>query len=240
MKIRHPFWIKLTALLLSWLIRVWMGTLQHGFRCLGADANPRRPGLTGNYIYAFWHENLLLAAYFFSHPRIRVLISQHADGELMTRICRHLGFGVVRGSTTRGGGEAVRRLLRASRRCHLAVVPDGPRGPRRQMQLGLIYLASRTGLPIVAGGLACRRPRRARSWDRLVLPRLWSRAKTVIAAPVHVPPDLDRDQLELYRQRLETIMNQVNGLAEQWAENGRWPSNGGPTSAVCEDGRDAA
>jgi lysophospholipid acyltransferase (LPLAT)-like uncharacterized protein len=223
MKIRHPFFIRLAAFLVSCLIRLWIGTLYHRHRSLRQDVNPQKRGLPGRFIYAFWHENLLLPAYFYAQPRIQVLISQHADGELIARVCRHMGFSTIRGSSTRGGVDALRKLLRAGRICHLAVVPDGPRGPRRRLQLGPIYLASRTGLPIVPSGIGFDRPWRARSWDRFALPRPWSRAVVVTAEPIVIPPGLDKDQLEPWRQHVETVMQHVSRVAEEWAGTGKWP-----------------
>jgi len=216
MKIRHPFLIRLTALVLSWAIRVWIGTLNVCHRSLVRETDPRRGDVDARFIYAFWHENLLL-------PEIQVLISQHADGELIARVCRHLGFSTVRGSSTRGGIEALRKLLRASRSCHLAVVPDGPRGPRRHLQLGPIYLASRTGLPVVPTGIGFERAWRTNSWDRFALPHPWTRARVVTAPPIDIPPNLDKDQLEQWRRHVEAVMHQVTALAEEWAATGKWP-----------------
>jgi lysophospholipid acyltransferase (LPLAT)-like uncharacterized protein len=223
MKIRHPFFIRLTALLISWAIRVWIGTLNFCHRSLVREADPRKCKLGARFIYAFWHENLLLPAYFYARRDIHVLISQHADGELIARVCRHLGFSTVRGSSRRGGIEALRKLLRASRSSHLAVVPDGPRGPRRSLQLGPIYLASRTGLPIVPSGIGFERAWRARSWDRFALPYPWTRARVVTAEPIVVPPDLGKEELEHWRQRVEAVMLQVTAWAEEWAITGKWP-----------------
>jgi lysophospholipid acyltransferase (LPLAT)-like uncharacterized protein len=223
MKIRQPFFIRLAALAVSCLIRLWIGTLCHRHRSLRQDVNPQKRGLAGRFIYAFWHENLLLLAYFYAQRRIQVLISQHADGELIARVCGHLGFSTIRGSTTRGGADALRKLLRAGRICHLAVVPDGPRGPRRHLQLGPVYLASRSGLPIVPTGVGFDRPWRAGSWDRFALPRPWSRAVVVTAEPIVIPPGLDRDQLEPWRQHVDAVMQQVSQVAEEWAATGRWP-----------------
>src|SRR5206468_6190352 len=104
-------------------------------------------------LYAFWHEHLLLPAYHYGRRDIRVLISTHADGQLIAEVCRRLGFGLVRGSTTRGGVEAVRQMLRDGGASHLAITPDGPRGPRRRVQPGVSFLASRTGLPVVPMGI---------------------------------------------------------------------------------------
>src|SRR5437764_5478012 len=125
MKIRSPWLIKLAGFAAGWAVRLWVGTLRYRYRPLGPDLDPTRPGFRGRYIYVFWHENILLPAYQYGRRDIRVLISQHADGRLIAEAARHLGFRVVAGSTTRGGVEAVRRMLRLSRTSHLALTPDG-------------------------------------------------------------------------------------------------------------------
>ena len=66
--------------------------------------DPVDPRYRGQKIYVFWHENILIPAYQYRVPSVRVLISQHADGELIAQTAQRLGFGVVRGSSTRGGG----------------------------------------------------------------------------------------------------------------------------------------
>jgi lysophospholipid acyltransferase (LPLAT)-like uncharacterized protein len=217
MKIRHPVLIKTIGLTGSWAIRLWIGTLRYRYRPLGPNLDPHRRDLAGRYIYAFWHENMLLPAYQYGRPDIRVLISQHADGELIAETCRHLRFRLVRGSTTRGGVEAVRTMLRLSRNSHLAITPDGPRGPRRRVQMGLIYLAARTELPIVPTGIGFRRPWRLKSWDRFAVPRPWSPGTCVTGEPIRIPPDADKDQLEGYRLEVEQALAHVTDLAEQWA-----------------------
>ncbi len=233
MKIRHPGLIKVLGFVVAWVVRLWLATVRYRTCSLGPPVYPNHPGLTGHYLYAFWHENMLLPAYHYARADVSVLISRHADGQLIAEACRHLGFGLVRGSTTRGGVEAVRQMLRLGKTGHLAITPDGPRGPRRQVQSGLVYLAARTGLPIVPGGMAYDRPWRMNSWDRFALPRPFGRAACVVGAPITVPPDADREQLEQYRRRVEEALHRVTAAAERWAETGEAP-------AAAEPGRPAA
>jgi lysophospholipid acyltransferase (LPLAT)-like uncharacterized protein len=223
MKIRNPRLIRMASWLGAQAVRAWMRTMHFEYRALGPNLDPRQPGMTSRYIYAFWHENMLVPLYQYAQPNIRVLISQHADGELIAELAHHLGFGLVRGSSTRGGIEAVRQMLRLAQDAHLAVTPDGPRGPRRQVQMGLLYLAARTGLPIVPFGIGHRRAWRMKSWDRFAVPRLFSFTTCVTPEPIHVPADADKVTLELYRQRVEEVFAAVCGFAERWAETGRWP-----------------
>jgi lysophospholipid acyltransferase (LPLAT)-like uncharacterized protein len=220
MKIRHPRLIKALGFVGAWVVRIWMVTLRYRCHCLGVSGLPHHPWMRGHYIYAFWHENMLLPAYHCGRPDVYVLVSQHADGQLMAEVCRGLGFRLIRGSTRRGSIEAVRQMLRAGGACHLAITPDGPRGPRRQVQAGVIYLAAKTGLPIIAGGIGFQNPWRLRSWDRFVLPRPLRRATVITSEPICIPPDLDKELLEHYRRLLETRLHELNDAAEVWANRG--------------------
>jgi lysophospholipid acyltransferase (LPLAT)-like uncharacterized protein len=203
--------------------RLWMKTLSFEYQPLGTDVDPNRPELAGRYIYAMWHEYLLLPLYWYARSDICVLISKHADGQLIANFCQHLRIPVVRGSTTRGGVEAIRRMLRAGRDLHLAMTPDGPRGPRRIVQPGVVYLSARLGLPVVPVGFGLHVPWRMASWDAFAVPRPGSRARCVTCEPIAVPHDATKDVLESCRRRLEQSLNRATHVAEQWARTGRWP-----------------
>jgi lysophospholipid acyltransferase (LPLAT)-like uncharacterized protein len=217
MRIRHPVLIKALGCAGAWLLRGWMSTLRYRQRCEVPDVDPLLPGRRGPFIYAFWHENLLLPAYCYRPGHTSVLISQHADGELIAEVCRHLRLHPVRGSSTRGGIEALRQLLRECRQGHVVITPDGPRGPRRQVQPGLVYLAARTGLSVVAVGIAYQKAWRLHSWDRFALPQPWSLGACVISTPIHVPADADRERLEEYRQLVQQAMLRASESAERLA-----------------------
>jgi lysophospholipid acyltransferase (LPLAT)-like uncharacterized protein len=221
MKLRSPWILRALGLGGALVIRLWMGTVRlRVFFCEGvrhpADYRKER------YIYAFWHETLLIPATV--RTAIHILISQHADGELISQVCRFLGLRVARGSSTRGGTAALLELHRHSKKTHLAVTPDGPRGPRRRVHVGLIYLASLTGLPVVALGVGFSRAWRARSWDRFAVPMPFSAATCVVSAAVRVPARLDRDGLERYRLLVEKQLTDVTLAAERWARGGARPT----------------
>jgi lysophospholipid acyltransferase (LPLAT)-like uncharacterized protein len=210
---RHPWLIKALTSTAAVVCRQWIRTLQYDYRPQGPWLEP---GCTGNdrFIYAMWHEYLLLPVCRYARPDVHVLISRSADGQLLAELCRRLDIPVIRGSTSRGGAEAVRQMLRAGVSTHLALTPDGPRGPRRRVQPGVVYLASRSGLPIVPIGFGLDRPHRLGSWDRFALPRLRSRAVCVTAAPLFIPPDAGPDELEHYRQAVEEAMHVLTAAAE--------------------------
>jgi lysophospholipid acyltransferase (LPLAT)-like uncharacterized protein len=218
MKLRHPFLIKTCGFAAAWAVRLWIGTVRYRYRPLGPNMDPNQARFQGRYIYAFWHENLLVPAYQYGRPDIWVLISQHADGQLIAETCRHLRFKAVRGSTTRGGIEALRTMVKKGQHSHLAITPDGPRGPRRQVQLGLIYMAAKTGLPIVPIGFCHDNAWRLRSWDRFAVPKPWSLSTCVTTDLISVPQDVDKAGLEHYRCRVQSALDLATATAEEYLQ----------------------
>jgi lysophospholipid acyltransferase (LPLAT)-like uncharacterized protein len=219
MKIRHPLIAQGVGVAGSWLVRGLGRTTDYHFRYQDPMVNPEVARRLGHrYIYAFFHEVMLFPAYYWAWPSMHILISDHRDGELITQVIRRLGFGVVRGSTTRGGARALLEMTRRIDQGNLCVTPDGPRGPRRHVHQGLAFLASRTGLPVVGAGMAFKKPWRARSWDRFCVPRPFQAAACVAPAAVHVPPDADRDTIEACRAEIERRMKAATEEAEAWVE----------------------
>ena len=142
-------------------------------------------------VFAFWHDTLvllpLMVTTVYPRARVAVMLSWHRDAEIAAQAIRRLGIRPVRGSSTRGWVGALRGLLGADGRGELiAVVPDGPRGPRHHAQAGVVQLARATGLPIVAIGAATRPVRRLGSWDRLQLPLPFGRVALVLGEPLAV------------------------------------------------------
>jgi lysophospholipid acyltransferase (LPLAT)-like uncharacterized protein len=222
MKIRHPVAIKAAGLAAAWAVRLWIGTVRFRYRPMDGDVTPHCRQLRERFIYSFWHEDLLIPAYAFSRPDVHVLISESADGQLIAETCKHLTLRVVSGSTTRGGVKAVRGLMKAAGRTHLVFTPDGPRGPRRRIQPGLVYLAMQTGLRVVPVGFGYQAAWRLRSWDRFVMPCPGSAAVCVTGPAVSVPARLDRHGIEEYRLKLEEAMAQAGQEAERHAARESW------------------
>lgn len=219
-KKRMPaFMMKLGGLIAAEGIRAWMQTLDYRAVFYDRTADPML-GIGGQRIYIFWHENILIPLYLRGHCNLAMLLSQHPDAEILARVARHMGFDCVRGSTYRGGARAIWELLDRSRRQHLTITPDGPRGPRRRLAQGPIYLASKLQMPLVVMGFGYDRPWRANSWDQFAVPRPFSRARAIIGPPLMLPRDLDREGMERCRQRVERLMNDFTNEAEAWAVAG--------------------
>jgi lysophospholipid acyltransferase (LPLAT)-like uncharacterized protein len=200
-------------------IRAWMRTLDYRAVFYDRSVDPVH-GVDRSRIYIFWHENILAPLYLRGHCHLAMLLSQHRDADVLARVAQHLGFDCVRGSTYRGAARAIWELSDRSHRQHLTMTPDGPRGPRRQLAQGPVYLASRLQLPLVVMGFGYDRPWRTKSWDRFAVPRPFSRARAVIGPPLMVPPDLNRVSLEQTRRRVEQLLNCLTNEAEAWAAAG--------------------
>jgi lysophospholipid acyltransferase (LPLAT)-like uncharacterized protein len=201
-------------------IRLWMSSLNYRAAFYDPAVDPVDPRNDGRKIYIFWHEYILLPLYLRGHCNLAMLLSRHRDADILSEVARHMGFEFVRGSTARGGTTAIRELLRRSRQMNLTITPDGPRGPRRVLAPGPIYLSSKLGLPIVCLGLGYDRPWRMRSWDRFAIPRPGSRARGVVSPQIQIPPELDREGIEHYRLQVEAVLNRLTCEAEAWAESG--------------------
>lgn len=212
---------KLGGLAVATLLRGWMGSLDFKIAHYDRTADPARPDFGGHCIHVFWHEYITFPVTIWGHCDMAALVSRHRDGDWISRAANHLGFEIVRGSTTRGGASALRELKNKSRTCNLTIMPDGPQGPRREMSVGPVYLASRLRVPLVPVGFGYQSPWRFNSWDRFALPRPYSRARSIFGPRIDVPPKLGRDGLENFRQRIERLLNDLTTQAETWAATGK-------------------
>lgn len=133
-------------------------------RIEGAEHLTRRFAQEKRVILAFWHAQQLMMPLGFPGLKAHVLISRHRDGELIRRIVARFGLDAVRGSSTRGGAEAFRALIRLGRSGHnLVLTPDGPKGPRQIAKVGVVQLARATGLPIVPMAFGCSKKNSSRA-----------------------------------------------------------------------------
>lgn len=202
-------------------VRGWMATVD--FQAVFADpsVNPASPGFEGPIIAVLWHESLLVPFYLYGHTQTVILTSQHRDGDWVSATAQFMGFQTVRGSTFRGAREALLQLLRLSPGRNVGIACDGPRGPRRQMAQGPIYLSARLGIPIVPYGVGFCRAWRLPTWDRFAVPLPFTGVRLVFGPRIQIPAQLGRDQLERYRQQVQGQMDQVTEQAEAWADTGR-------------------
>jgi lysophospholipid acyltransferase (LPLAT)-like uncharacterized protein len=162
-------------------------------RLTGRLDRPPMP-VEGPCILAIWHGRLFMIPLLRHGPKSLIaLISGHRDGQLISKAASTYGIETATGSTTRGGMRAARELIRFARAGHsLFVTPDGPRGPRMQASDGILDLARLTGLPIVPVSLSSGRAKVFQSWDRFLMPGLFTTLVVRWGAPIFVGQDDDR------------------------------------------------
>ena len=164
-------------------------------------------------IYAMWHGRMWLLASRFPRRGVAVLVSLSEDGEVIANILSRLRLVPVRGSSSRGGDEALKTLETwVSEGRSAAITPDGPRGPRHVAAIGAVALAARTGKPIVPLGAAASPAWTLRSWDKFQVPKPGSRAVIAVGEPFYVPRSAD---LEPWRAQLESALNDAEAEAER-------------------------
>ncbi len=182
-------------------------------------ADPARAEYNEHCIHVFWHENISVVLPQWCRCPLTILVSQHRDAEWLCHISDMFGYGIVRGSSTRGGSAAIRQLKQRSSHTSFAITPDGPIGPRRNMALGPIFLASRLGMPMVPVGIGFDRPYRLKTWDKFAIPRMFTHCRVVFGPKVHIPRQAKRNQLESYRRGTARLLNELTKTAESWAES---------------------
>src|SRR5215213_3729631 len=162
-------------------------------------------------VYTFWHDRIFAGTYFFRGRRIVIMTSQSFDGEYIARFIQRLGYGAVRGSSTRGGVGALVELTRLVRKgCPAGFSIDGPRGPRHVAKMGAVLLAKKTGQPVLPFGVNADRCWSLGSWDRMQIPKPFSRVRVRFAPPIQVPPDADETALEAKRGELQRALEEVS------------------------------
>ena len=216
---------KLLSLFGSVLIRLLGVTWRVEWR--EVERLERARELSDQVIFCFWHGRLLVLSYTHRRRNIQVLASEHPDGDLMGRTIRWLGFGHLKGSSTRGGARALRDLSRVLREGYdVGLTVDGPRGPRGTVQQGAIELSRMTGSAVIPISNSSKPRKLFRSWDRFQLPLPFARVVVGYGEPFVVPADADEEERERYRLLLEESLAGLTSSLDRTIEYGGeavWP-----------------
>ena len=202
------------GLLLSWVLRIIGMTSRSTF--LGAEELRGCFERKEQVILAFWHGRMVMMPFGYLGQRACIMNSRHRDGALISRAIERFGIEVVHGSSSRGWVGGLKGLLNAAEAgLDLAVVPDGPRGPRCHAKSGVVQLARSTGLPIYpVSNSADPRITLHKSWDWLSIP--WPLARVVFAVgePLRIPRDATAEDLEAARKELQSRLNRATEQAD--------------------------
>lgn len=170
------------------------------------------------FIAVFWHSRLLFVGWYFRVYPLCAMISRHSDGELAADTFGKLGIKAVRGSTSSGGATAFRQLFQMIEQgWNAAITPDGPRGPARRLQEGVVSLGQISQRPIIPISFSARHAVRLKSWDRFMVPLPFSRVAMVFGDPILIPRKMDTVTKEKYRISVEEALNRVTDLSDELA-----------------------
>ncbi|AZL15498.1 lysophospholipid acyltransferase family protein [Rickettsiales endosymbiont of Stachyamoeba lipophora] len=148
-------------------------------------------------ILVFWHGRMLMMPKLWPTPQLmHVLISHHRDGELIAKVIHFLGYNTIRGSSSKGGFQAIKQILRTLKNESVAITPDGPRGPCFHLGGHLIDIAMMSQRPIVFACFATQNAKIARSWDQMIMPKLFSKGHLVVSEPITLPKGLAKEDTQ--------------------------------------------
>lgn len=194
----------------------WVMTLLHTLMKIDvvAEDNIKQFWAKGEHvIISAWHDQLFMLVNAYHGPGARILISASKDGELISRTIQYFGLDSVRGSSSRGGRAAFRKMLDIAKHpLDLAITPDGPRGPRHKAKDGLVQLARISGRPVIPLAFACNRGHRFKSWDRFLVPYPWSRGVYHFGPPQYFRKGESVDE---FRLRIQQAMDDNTRKAQE-------------------------
>ena len=170
-------------------------------------------------LFCVWHDAILGAIFCGKTLNVAALVSQNYDGSVVADVLDAVGIQPVRGSSSRGGAAAVKQMFSLAVRKHLVIATDGPRGPRRVVKDGIVYLSSQSGRPIVPTAFACSWAWRPRGrWTDLVIPLPFSRGVVLGGRPIQIPGGLSPAELRPYRDMLQQAMDELQLYADRLAQ----------------------
>lgn len=173
-------------------------------------------------IYTFWHDRIFLSTYFWRRRGIVVLTSKSFDGEYIARFIQRFGYGAIRGSSSRGGSKALVEMIKAMRRgLPMAFTVDGPRGPKHEVKSGPVFLAKKTGNPILPFVIEPKNFWTTRSWDKMHIPKPFTRALTIVGEPIYVDQDADEAEVETKLTELQRSLDSLVERGRQWSGRDR-------------------
>lgn len=203
---------------LAALIAAGVGAVSATWRVRIVDYDGVFNGPRGPMIFCLWHNRLAISMRAWKswvekrHPSsgLAALISASHDGGILSRALGYFGVKAVRGSTSRRGPQALLELTSlVERGFHIAITPDGPRGPRYKVQEGIVALAQVTGVAIIPVSTHVRWKIRLRSWDRFQVPLPFARCELRFGKPICVAREADAEERETVRAELERRMVQM-------------------------------
>lgn len=170
-------------------------------------------------IYISWHQRFFPGIVFLAKRKpIAIIVSLSKDGDLISGVIKLLGWHPVRGSSSKGGAKALRKINEAVKAGYsLGHIVDGPRGPAGEVKPGLILIAKTSGMPVLPTIISAEKKWIFNSWDRFILPRPFSRIIIRFDKEISIPKKAGNKFLEIIRMELqERLFRLYNEIDECW------------------------
>jgi lysophospholipid acyltransferase (LPLAT)-like uncharacterized protein len=216
----HPFSLRqrISLYLVTWASYLAISLIGPTLRySISWEELPAGPSVTHErpVIYSFWHRAVFAGAWLWRNIGAAVLVSRSFDGEFIARTIEKLGFIAIRGSSSRGGAQGLLGLkTQLEKGTPVVFTIDGPRGPKYVAKQGPVILSRVTALPMVAFFVALSDAWVLNTWDRLIIPKPFSKALVRFSAKIQVPPDADDAQIADSHRQLQSALERVTAFAE--------------------------
>ena len=163
------------------------------------------------FVIVFWHGSMFLGWWWMRKYHPAALVSQSKDGQHLSAVLQRWNFHLIRGSSSRGGKEAMESMVQAIQDGYnLCVTPDGPKGPVHIMKMGAVRAAQKTGVPLFILDVSLRHKKHLKSWDAFAIPYPFTTCILTASDPIFIEPTLSGDDLEEKRKSLEEQMRTMH------------------------------
>ncbi len=180
----------------------------------------KKPEGKENLVVAFWHGKMLIGWYLFKKKNAAAIVSQSKDGELLTQVLKHWKYSLSRGSSNKGGKEALENsVAEAKAGKNVLITPDGPLGPPQKFKAGAVKVAQKSSKPLLLIGIGYGNAVRLKSWDGFEIPLPFSKVFVEFSEPIRIDENLSYDETSLRIKLAEEELNELTKKAEEIARN---------------------
>lgn len=169
-----------------------------------------------NCVIAFWHSKMAVGWYLLLGRKPAAIVSASKDGEILSILLTSWGFKLARGSSSKGGKDAMETLLQfTADGFNIAITPDGPTGPPNKMKAGAVITAKKSGTTLLLVGIAYSKYWELNSWDKMKIPKPFAKVKVIFSEPKKIDKDLSYDETSFLIEEYEKELNELNKKAEE-------------------------
>lgn len=207
--------------IICWMVYVicWLLHKSYRYRWYNGEKydQAKIDGKSHGFVIGLWHQNCFASLLSHENKKLNIMMSKSFDGEVIAFVGEKFGLKNIRGSSSRGGKEALRDMIdHVDAGEAAAITVDGPRGPAHVVKNGIISLASRTQAPILPLAVIADRYWSLKSWDKFRLPKPFARLLVCYADPYLVPENLSVEAWDHEKLKLAKTLNELDGLAQEY------------------------